>query len=71
MGRSLAALNKPADISQLDTIEKLDEAVRYYQEQQSKQSADEIQNTQRTIDALEAKRKAMQRGIEIPSMQKR
>lgn len=67
---SLAALNKPADISQLDTIEKLDEAVRYYQEQQSKQSADEIQNTQRTIDALEAKRKSMQRGIEIPSMQK-
>lgn len=67
---SLAALNKPADISQLDTIEKLDESVRYYQEQQSKQSADEIQNTQRTIDALEAKRKAMQRGIEIPSMQK-
>ena len=67
---SLAALNKPADISQLDTINKLDEAVRYYQEQQSKQSADEIQNTQRTIDALEAKRKAMQRGIEIPSMQK-
>lgn len=67
---SLAALNKPADITQLDTIEKLDEAVRYYQEQQNKQSADEIQNTQRTIDALEAKRKAMQRGIEIPSMQK-
>lgn len=67
---SLAALNKPGDIIQLDTIEKLDEAVRYYQEQQSKQSADEIQNTQRTIDALEAKRKAMQRGIEIPSMQK-
>lgn len=67
---SLAALNKPGDITQLDTIEKLDEAVRYYQEQQSKQSADEIQNTQRTIDALEAKRTAMQRGIEIPSMQK-
>jgi TP901 family phage tail tape measure protein len=67
---SLAALNKPGNITQLDTIEKLDEAVRYYQEQQSKQSADEIQNTQRTIDALEAKRKAMQRGIEIPSRQK-
>lgn len=67
---SLAALKKPGDITQLDTIEKLDEAVRYYQDQQSKQSADEIQNTQRTIDALEAKRKAMQRGIEIPSMQK-
>lgn len=67
---SLTALNKPSDITQLDTIEKLDEAVRYYQEQQSKQSSDEIQNIQRTIDALEAKRKAMQRGAEIPSMQK-
>ena len=67
---SLAALKKPADISQLDTIEKLDEAIRYYQEQQNKQSADEIQNIQRAIEALEAKREAMQRGVEIPSMQK-
>lgn len=67
---SLAALKKPADISQLDTLEKLDEAIRYYQERQNKQSAGEIQNTQRTIDSLEAKRKAMQRGAEIPSMQK-
>lgn len=67
---SLAALKKPADITQLDTIEKLDEAIRYYQEQQNKQSAEEIQNTQMVIDALEAKRKAMQRGVEIPSMKK-
>ena len=67
---SLAALKKPADITQLDTIEKLDEAIRYYQEQQNKQSVEEIQNTQMVIDALEAKRKAMQRGAEIPSMKK-
>lgn len=67
---SLATLKKPVNISQLDTIEKLDEAIRYYQEQQNKQSAEEIQNTQRTIEALEAKRKAMQRGVEIPSLQK-
>ena len=67
---SLAALKKPADITQLDTIEKLDEAIRYYQEQQNKQSVEEIQNTQMVIDALEAKRKAMQRGVEIPSMKK-
>lgn len=67
---SLAALKKPADITQLDTIEKLDEAIRYYQEQQNKQSAEEIQNTQMVIDALEAKRKAMQRGVEIPSMKR-
>lgn len=67
---SLAALKKPADITQLDTIEKLDEAIRYYQEQQNKQSVEEIQNTQMVIDALEAKRKAMQRGAEIPSIKK-
>lgn len=67
---SLVALKKPADITQLDTIEKLDEAIRYYQEQQNKQSVEEIQNTQMVIDALEAKRKAMQRGVEIPSMKK-
>ena len=63
------ALNKPADISQLNSIEKLDEAIRYYQDQQNKQSGDEIENIQRVIQALEAKRKAMQRGAEIPSMQ--
>lgn len=67
---SLVALKKPADITQLDTIEKLDEAIRYYQEQQNKQSVEEIQNIQMVIDALEAKRKAMQRGVEIPSMKK-
>lgn len=61
-------LKKPGDISTLDTIEKLDEAISYYQQKQKKSTDEEIQNIQETIDACEEKRKALQRGIEIPSM---
>ena len=63
-------LKKPADISQLNTIEDLDEAINYYGDLQKRQSGDEIQNTQRVINALDAKKKALQRGIELPDMQK-
>lgn len=66
----LAELKKPGDISTLNTIADLDDAISYYQQLQKKQSADEVQNTQKTIDALNAKRDALQRGIELPSMQK-
>lgn len=61
---------KPGAITELNTIEQLDKAISHYQEQQTKQTATEIENTQRTIDALEAKRNALQRGTEIPAMQK-
>ena len=67
---ALAALKKPADISALDTIEKLDEAISYYNALQKKAGADEVQTIQSVIAALEAKRKALQRGVDIPSMQK-
>lgn len=67
---ALAALKKPADISALDTIEKLDEAISYYNALQKKAGADEVQTIQTVIAALEAKRKALQRGVDIPSMQK-
>lgn len=67
---ALAAAKKPADISQLNSIEKLDEAIAYYNAQQKKAGADEVQTIQTTIQALEAKRKALQMGVEIPSMQK-
>lgn len=63
-------LKKPADISQLNTIEDLDEAINYYGDLQKRQSGDEIQNTQRVIKALDAKKKALQRGVELPDMQK-
>jgi len=63
-------LKKPGDGSTLNTIEDLDEAISYYQQKQKKASGEEIQNIQRTIDAYEKKRSALQRGIEIPSMQR-
>lgn len=60
----------PGAIESLNTFEDLDKAINYYQEQQNKQTAQEIENTQKTIDALEEKKKAMQIGVELPSMQK-
>ena len=67
---ALSALKKPADISALNSIEKLDEAISYYNALQKKAGADEVQTIQAVIAALEAKRKALQRGVSIPSMQK-
>lgn len=63
-------LKKPGDVSTLNTIEDLDEAISYYQQKQKKASGEEIQNIQLTIDAYDKKRNALQRGIEIPSMQR-
>lgn len=63
-------LKKPGDVSALNTIEELDEAISYYQQKQKKASGEEIQNIQLTINAYEKKRDALQRGIEIPSMQR-
>lgn len=64
----LADLKKPGDISTLDTIEKLGEAISYIDEKINTASADEISALQRAKMAYEAKLKAYQRGIEIPTM---
>lgn len=66
----LAELKKPGDISTLDSIEKVEEALSYYQQKQKQSTGDEIQNNQLVIDALNRKLKALQRGIELPSMQR-
>lgn len=63
-------LKKPGSVSALNTIEELDEAISYYQQKQKRASGEEIQNIQRTIDAYDKKRNALQRGIEIPAMQR-
>lgn len=65
---ALDDLTKPADISALNNIEQLDDAIGYYQEKQRTASDDEIANIQRVIIALEKKRAAMQRSVELPSM---
>lgn len=67
---TLAAMKKPGPIGTLKTIEDLDDAISYYSQLQKRQSADEIADTQRVINALEAKKKALQRPIELAGMQK-
>lgn len=66
---TLASLKKPGEIGTLNTIQELDDAISYYSNLQKKQSADEIGNTQRTIKSLEAKRDALQRPIQLASIQ--
>lgn len=66
---TIDALQAPEDISRLNTIEQLEQAISYYSTQQKRQSAEEIANTQKTILALEKKRDALTRLVSIPSMQ--
>lgn len=66
---ALATMRKPADISALSNLSQLDEAIRYYQDVQTRQTEEEISNTQRVINALEKKRAALQRSIDLPKMQ--
>lgn len=65
----LAELKKPADISQLNTIGELDQAVSYYQAKQKKADASEIAGIQRTVLELQKKRDALQSLSRIPEMQ--
>ena len=65
----LAAMDRPADIGSLNSMEQLDKAISYYSERQRKASGSEVENIQRTINALQAKRDAMSRMTELPSMQ--
>ena len=66
---TLAALKVPEDITRLNTIEKLDEAVSYYQAKQKKASGEEISSIGATITALEQKREALNRLTRLPDMQ--
>ena len=59
---ALAELKKPGEIATLDTMEKLDEAITYYQAKQKKATGEEVDNIGKTIAALERKRAAMLRG---------
>lgn len=65
---TLAALKVPEDITRLNTIEKLDEAVSYYQAKQKKASGEEISSIGATITALEQKREALNRMTRLPEM---
>lgn len=67
---TLDELNAPGPIGTLNTIEKLDEAINYYDEKIKTATASEIESYQRSKMAFEQKRDALQRGIKIPSLQK-
>lgn len=65
----LQAMDKPAGIGSLNSMEELDRAISYYNERQRKASGAEVENIQRTINALQAKRDALTRVTELPAMQ--
>lgn len=67
---TLNDLEKPADIALLGSVKELDDAISYYRQKQNEASADEIQNLQLTIDALDAKKEAQLRGIDLASKQR-
>lgn len=65
---TLANLKAPEDITRLNTMEKLDEAITYYQAKQKKASGEEISSIGATIVALEQKREALNRMTRLPEM---
>ena len=65
---TLAGLKAPENISRLNTMEKLDEAITYYQAKQKKASGEEISSIGATITALEQKREALNRMTRLPEM---
>lgn len=66
---TLDELKKPEDISRLNTIRSLDEAISYYQTKQKNATASEIDGIQRTVLELEKKRDAMKQLTRIPEME--
>ena len=66
---TLDDLKKPEDISRLNTIRSLDDAISYYQTKQKNASASEIDDIQRTVLELEKKRDALKQLARIPEMQ--
>lgn len=66
---TLDELKKPEDISRLNTIRSLDDAISYYQTKQKNASASEIDDIQHTVMELEKKRDAMKQLTRIPEME--
>lgn len=66
---TLADLKKPEDISRLDTVRSLDDAISYYQDRQRNASAAEIADIRRTVLELEQKRDALKQLTRLPEME--
>lgn len=68
--RVLNMLNKPGDISSLNTIEELEDAITWYTAKQKTCSKEEALAIQQTIDALNRKKEAQEALYTLPAMQR-
>lgn len=66
---ALEAMNQPADVAQLQTIEELDQAIAYHTARRKRATQDEMEDIGRILNALELKRAAYDRLADIPAMQ--
>lgn len=66
---TLSSISTPGDIGTLNSMEELEKAIAYYGDLQRKANDDEVENIQRTINALQAKRDALTRMTALPAMQ--
>jgi len=62
-------VSAPGDISTLNAIGELDDAISYYTDLQKKSSEEEVYSIQKVVAALEKKREAYSRSSKITSMQ--
>lgn len=67
--KALNPEKKPASVQELRTIQQLDDALTYYQNLQKTQTADELLETQKTIDAINRKKNAINGLLDIQAMQ--
>lgn len=63
---SLSAMKLP---DSTDNLKDIDSAISFYTDRQQKEDADQIRETQKIIDGLKDKRKVLQLGIDLSSMQ--
>jgi len=70
MSTSIASAGVAASPEEAGTISKIDQAISLLDTKIQNASADEVMALQKTKQAFEEKKKAYERGIEIPQMQK-
>lgn len=66
---TLEALDKPADLSQLNTLADLSQALSYYSKQRERQNGNELRETEEIIAAVKRKTDSIHRMAELPKYQ--
>lgn len=65
-----AVLDEASLPTTFDTLEDIDLAISFYSQRQQREDADHIRQTQAIIDRLTARRRTLELGMDLPSMQK-